>query len=487
MQEDLNGGRFMIIDHAVSLSLPEDVSATAVLDRFRLGAYECFERRPDALFDLVDALVCGSCPVTDLARLSLEAEYRRGHGALYDALNAGRIDSGMLRGVIASGLVPKVTGPDGRERIVLAVDVSNWLRPDAATSPERSFCHTYARGRGQAQMIPGWPYSFVAALESGASSWTALLDGTRLRPGDDATVVTAAQLRRVVAELLRAGHYRVGDPNILIVLDAGYDVHRLAYLLRDLPVVLIGRLRSDRVFYAPAGQRRGPTKGRPPRHGTRLVLRDTGTHPLPAQVTVNDTTRYGRAETIAFNRMHPKIAGRGGWDGHDDLLPIIEGTLIRLQVEHLPGDRDPKPVWLWSSKPVPDTVAEIDHWWAMFLRRFDLEHTFRFLKQTLGWTRPRLRDPEAADRWTWLIIAAHTMLRLSRPLAADHRLPWQRPLTPTSLTPARIRAGYRHIHAITARPARSPKPSRAGPGRPKGSRNRVKATIQPIGKPTKEG
>ncbi|MEQ4721177.1 hypothetical protein [Nonomuraea sp. B19D2] len=30
-------------------------------------------------------------------------------------------------------------------------------------------------------------------------------------------------------------------------------------------------------------------------------------------------------------------------------MPIIEGTLIRLTVEHLPGDAHPKPVWLWSS------------------------------------------------------------------------------------------------------------------------------------------
>lgn len=36
----------------------------------------------------------------------------------------------------------------------------------------------------------------------------------------------------------------------------------------------------------------------------------------------------------------------------------------------------------------------------MFQRRFDLEHTFRFLKQTLGWTRPHLWEPAAADRWT---------------------------------------------------------------------------------------
>ena len=69
--------------------------------------------------------------------------------------------------------------------------------------------------------------------------------------------------------------------------------------------------------------------------------------------------------------------------------------------------------------------------------QFDLEHTFRFLKQTLGWTRPKLRSPEAADRWTWLVIAAHTQLRLTRLLAADLRRPWERPLPAEKLTPAR--------------------------------------------------
>lgn len=241
------------------------------------------------------------------------------------------------------------------------------------------------------------------------------------------------------------------------------------------------------MFHAPAGARRGPSKGRPPRHGVKLALRDPGSGPAPDLATVNDTDRYGRAEAVAFGRMHPRLAARGGWAGHDGPLPVIEGTVIGLQVERLPGDRDPRPVWLWASKPVQDGAAELDHWWSMYLRRFDLEHTFRFLKQTLGWTRPRLRDPNSADRWTWLILAAHTMLRLARPLAADHRLPWQRPLAPGELTPARVRADYRRVHATTTHPAGAPKPSRAGPGRPKGSRNRVKAPIQPIGKHASPG
>jgi len=64
------------------------------------------------------------------------------------------------------------------------------------------------------------------------------------------------------------------------------------------------------------------------------------------------------------------------------------------------------------------------------LRRFDIEHTFRLFKQVLGWTAPKIRDPEAADRWTWLIIACHAQLRLARQLAADLRRPWEHPPGP---------------------------------------------------------
>ncbi len=71
---------------------------------------------------------------------------------------------------------------------------------------------------------------------------------------------------------------------------------------------------------------------------------------------------------------------------------VIEGTLIRLQVDYLPGDRDPKPVWLWWSR-TGAAPASVDRCWQAFLRRFDLEHTFRLLKQVLGWTTPKIRDP----------------------------------------------------------------------------------------------
>jgi hypothetical protein len=128
------------------------------------------------------------------------------------------------------------------------------------------------------------------------------------------------------------------------------------------------------------------------------------------------------------------------------------------------------------------TAAEIDRCWQSFLRRFDLEHTFRLFKQTLGWTAPKIRTPQAADRWTWLIIAAHTPLRLARPLAEDLRRPWEKPAPPGRLTPARVRRGFRNLRAHTTLPASAPKPSRSGPGRPAGSRNYRPAPHHDVGK-----
>ena len=172
------------------------------------------------------------------------------------------------------------------------------------------------------------------------------------------------------------------------------------------------------------------------------------------------------AEATAWDRMHPRLTHRGPWLDHARELPMIHGTLIRLKVEHLPGDRDPKPVWLWSSAAPATTGADVDLRWQAFLRRFDLEHTFRLFKQTLGWTAPKVRDPDTADLWTWLIIAAHTQLRLARPLAEDLRRPWERPAEPRRLTPARVRRGFRHLRATTARPGGAPETVPARPRTP---------------------
>ena len=454
------------------ISVHDGVAAGALgrLARFRREFHRCLSARADALFELTDALLCGDTPVRSLVELSLAGEHRRGHGSLYAALNRGRIDIEALKTAVAGVTVPRAA--DGR--IVLAVDVTCWLRPAAHTSAQRVLCHTYGRGKDTHMGVPGWPYSLVTALQAGRSSWTAPLDVRRLAPGDDTATVTAGQLREVIERLITAGQWQPGDPHMWIVADAGYDGPRLAFLLADLPVRLLVRMRGDRVL-----RRRAPAEpirnGRPPRHGGEFIFGDPASWGQPDTVTVTDTRLYGTATARAWHRLHPRLTHRTAWISHIGILPIIEGTVILLTVERLPSGANAKPVWLWCSQPEA-TVAETDLLWQAFLRRFDIEHTFRMLKQTLGWTTPKLRDPAAADLWTWLVLAAYTQLRLARGAVADLRRPWERPAPSERLTPARVRRGFRHLRGKAGNPATAPKPSRPGPGRPPGRRNRHPTT-----------
>jgi hypothetical protein len=106
---------------------------------------------------------------------------------------------------------------------------------------------------------------------------------------------------------------------------------------------------------------------------------------------------------------------------------------------------------------------------GLYVRRFDLEHTIRFLKQTLGWTTPRVRHPEQADRWTWLVFLAYAQLGLARSCADDRRsLPWERPQRDRRLTPCRTLWGFAALLAVVGILTRAPKPCGRSPGRPKG-------------------
>ena len=82
---------------------------------FRGELYRCLDARADELFELAGAVLCAGGPVRDLAGLSLAPGHARGHGAVYDALNAGRADVPRLRWAV--GCVPLPAWPDGRIRL----------------------------------------------------------------------------------------------------------------------------------------------------------------------------------------------------------------------------------------------------------------------------------------------------------------------------------------------------------------------------------
>jgi hypothetical protein len=424
------------------------------LAAFRAELYRCLRGWGDALFELCDAALCASGPVSSVPALSLEPTFRRSHGSLYKALARGDLDAERLRRLLVEHRPD--TWPN-----VFAVDASTWERCDAECSPERGFYYSASKHSAGQPIVAGWSYQWISQLSFSPDSWTQPLEARRIAPSEDATDATITQIRQLCHLL---GECK--GPAPLFVFDAGYDPIALGAGLTDVNAQVLVRIKSDRVFYDDPGPRRGTTKGRPPRHGRRFKLSEAKSAARPdAQLHLHDP-RYGAVRVRAWHNRHPKLHGRGRWAG--SALPIVKGSVIRVDVEHLPKPvgRTKKTLWLWwSGQGEPD----LELCFHAYLRRFDIEHTYRFVKNTLGWTTPSLQTPEQADRWTWLVVSAYTQLRLARGLVEDLRLPWERQLDPALLTPARVRRGFRRLRSTNGTPASPPKSDRPGPGRPKGT------------------
>ena len=444
------------------------------LRAFRQAVYEAFGARRDALFDLLDALLTAGA-VPSPVHLSLAPAHRRGWGSFYAALAHGEVSVAAVERLLAAlSLSPGDEAAHGAA--VYAIDGSVWARCDAETSPERGFYYHPSRHSNGQPIVAGWSYQWVAQVRLTADSWTAPLSVERVPPGASMNEVAAQQVRRVVA--------RRPDDGLLplFVFDAGYDSVRLAQALGlvrgALRAAILVRLCSGRCFYAdppPRPAATGPQgtrgMGRPRRHGEQFTCDAPATWWAPTDEHTHEHPAYGRVRVRAWAGVHGKVQEHAG-RGTRGPAPIERGTLVLLQVERLPRQtRVPKDVWLWWQGP-PGATPDLALVWRAYVHRFDLEHTFRFANETLRWTAPRVRHPAQADRWTALVVLAYTQLRLARPLVADRRLPWERPLRQDRLTLGRVRRQFCHLLAALGTPASPPKPAGRPTVRPPGRRYR---------------
>ncbi len=316
------------------------------LAQFRSGLYRCLARWGDALFELCDAQLCTPGPLRSVPALSLEPEFRRSHGSLYKALAEGVIDTEQLRRLLV----------DHRPTdwpLVFAIDASTWDRCDAECSPERGFYYSASRHSAGQPIVAGWSYQWATQLDWAPDSWTAPVDVVRIAPTANATTATIEQVRRLVEALPT-------DTEVpLFVFDAGYEPIAIGWELTGTRAQTLTRIREDRVFHAAAPPRpnRPPsTGGRPPRHGPKMKCSQPDTWPEPTARHDATDPRYGTITVTAWHDMHPRLLCRGHWADHPQ-PPIVNGTVIRVQVEHLPKPtaRTEKTLWLWHSGPEPPT------------------------------------------------------------------------------------------------------------------------------------
>jgi len=399
------------------------------LEQFRNYTYKLLGNGRDALFDLMDAVLT-SRSVSSFVELSLSPLFRREWPSIYEALQ----DGDPPRQTLMKQYVEQM--PEAEETILVG-DHTAWPRPHAVTLQERTYEHQPQQGVGSKPVTVGQGYSTIAWIPESEGSWALPLLHERITSFENPIKKASSQLRLVCAEI---------TGSVLFLGDSEYGCAPFLQQTADIKCHKLLRLRPNRVLYHAPKEYEG--YGCPHKHGAKFSLKDSDTWSIPQEDITTEDSKLGRLRIRQWANLHLKQAA-----DHPFALILVE----RLST---PAS---KPLWLiWVAKDKL-TLSEV---WQKYLRRFAIEHWYRFLRQRLHWTLPQLSTPAQMETWSALMPLLTWQLWLARDVVQDSPLPWQKPMA--KLSPGRVANAFALVLVRIGSPAPHPKPRGKSPGWPPG-------------------
>jgi hypothetical protein len=442
--------------------------------------YQHLNKRADATLDLLDAL-SSQTNARSVVELSLNPCFRRAYHSLYRAIG----EMGLSNQALARLAAPHLPRGEAWPFYRLCVDVTPQPRPFADCLADRGFVYS---GSGKAVHL-GHQYSTVVSLpEVGQDeqSWVLPLAVSRVPTAADKELLGARQ----VADLLSDEALPFAKALTVLVGDTFYSKPAfLSSLLPDENLVILVRVRADRVFYRQSEQRR-EGRGRQKWYGERFVLADPETWSAADEQW---TTQY------RSQRGHLRFVQASGWSnllmrGKRKPWPMAMQrypfTLIRVVVTKQDGQPAfRRPLWLLL---IGQRRAEISlaHAYQSFQQRFRQEHAFRFLKQRLLLTAFQTPQAEMEEAWWRLVHLAYLQLWIARPLTDGLPRPWERyrpSFKARARSPTLVQRDLGRILRQLGTPAQAVKPRGNSPGRPVGFHPQRRIRHPPVRKRPKPG
>jgi len=412
------------------------------LKKFRQAGYELLCKAKDATFELMDAVMTtrnASC----LAEFSLSPLFNRQWSSVYEALQDSSPERIKLMRLYLQELEQEASGKD--EYILVAIDHTAWCRAEAKTLKDRT--HEY-----QGRVILGQGYSTIAWIPEAEGSWGLPLLHERINSGESPIEKAAAQLKVVSQQSINP---------VLAVLDREYGNAKWVIAQAEISGDCLMRLRKNACLWSAPPAYSGC--GRPRKHGEKMKLNDPTTWQLPkTTMEIDEHPQLGEVRVSEWEDLHFYQAAE-----HPVNLICVERLKLMSNGEKFP------PLWLaW----VGERTQPLEMVWFKYLRRFGIEHWYRFAKQRLHWTLPNLKTPEQCERWSDLMPLMSWQLWLARDLVVENRLPWQS--ATINLSPGRVAQSMFAVLVEIGTPALLPKSRGKSLGWKKG-KVRTKAPCYP--------
>lgn len=291
---------------------------------FRQKLYNCFESYSDACMDLLDALA-GNTGADSIAELSLSPLFPRSYNSVYKAIKESfNTTSQQMNDKVEVEVEVEVEKPNNLIRVVselieqpqqrpfylFATDTTPHPRPYAKTLPERGYIYQPNTIKGNKPVNIGHRYSVLSILPEkeidGHAAWAVPLSGERVSLETSGTGVASEQIQSFMWDSSLPWH----DQLCVLVGDTEYSQRSfLEQQSKHKNLVVIARVRSNRIFYQPPlVDELNKKPGCPKKYGKRFDLADAETWHEPDEKTLRaQTTRKGRPLNVTILAWHQML------------------------------------------------------------------------------------------------------------------------------------------------------------------------------------
>ena len=469
-----------------SLSQNPDEMQVALeqLKKFRQQLYSSLAYRGDTIMDLLDAL-SSNTTAKSAVELSLNPLFSRGYGSVYDGIHQfsvgvesvadeRRAQEQQLMQLIGFYLPT----PQHQKYWILGVDVTPAPRCFADTLVDRGYVYQTNTIASNKPVTIGHQYSslvlFPEKLQASSPSWVVPLSLRRVTTAETKRSVGVQQVNLLLNDQTLPFHQQL----CVQVVDSEYSIASyLGEMAEHENLVTIARVRSNRVFYQmPPPRPASPSRGHPTWYGKRFDLKDSDTWKEPDEVVQTTYTNHlGRIYKVQLECWgNLLMTGTREYPMHQHPFTLIRVRLFNEANEQV----FQRPLWLLMMGQRRNELS-LTEGWKGYVRRYDVEHFFRFGKQRLLMTAYQTPEVQHEENWWQIAQLAYVQLWLARYLAEAMPRPWERYLpqfqTQTKdqeASPSMVQRDFGRIIQEIGTPAKAPKPRGKSPGRSKGDRQK---------------
>lgn len=440
---------------------------------FRQTIYLLFNKRKDAIMNLLDAISSFGHRSRSVVQLSEAHCFKRKYSSITDAVSDGLPDTDWTS--ITKHIFKTMFDRKAGKPPCFVVDCTPNPRPFSKKVADRTVTHFPNPAPGNKPICVGHQYSCVALLPTDAlaqdKKWIVPLSMSRVGSEQKGNEVG---MQQIIDHTMQFG---LKHELVVSVGDSLYGTEKCRIIAESNDdLVHIFRVNMKRnLFCTPAvDSSKIPGRGRKKEYGAKMSLHNSDTHPEPDKKSETAwQTRAGKIYRVIIDSWENMLM-RGSKNYRSAQHPM---TLIRIRVlndkEELAFKR---PLWLALFGKRRDEISLISAY-QYYSSRYDMEHFFRFGKNKLLLSDYQTADVAHEENWWNLCALAYNQLYLAKSLVSQLPKPWEKYLPeytnttnkPNKITtPSQTQRGFETLLETVGSPAAPCVPRGKSPGRAKG-------------------